>query len=246
MKLQKLYSKVRQAIEYYDMISEGDKIAVGISGGKDSLTLLYALAGLREFYPKRFELVAITVSLGYENFDLSPVRKLCRELDVEYHVLDTEIYKLLEDKAKEQASPCSWCAKFRKGALNNLAKELGCNKVAYAHHADDVIETMLLSLIFEGRFYSFPPVTYMEDIELTIIRPLMYVYENEVIGFKKLYSLPVVSNPCAYDGHTKRQYVKELLKSINSDNPGAKKRMYTAILKGNIPDWTGLAALTKE
>lgn len=236
MELQRLLSLTRKAVDDYQMIQAGDKIAVGISGGKDSLTLLYAMANLRRFYPKKFSLIAITVDLGYEGFDLTEVRKICENLDVEYHVVPTEIAKIIFSD-KNESSPCSLCAKMRKGALNQAIKELGCNKVAYAHHMDDMIETMFLSMIFEGRFYSFSPVTFLDGMELTVIRPMMYVSEAEVKGFRNKYNLPVVTNPCPVDGATKRQYAKDLIRQINLDHPGAKKRMFTAILDGNIPGW---------
>ena len=236
MELQRLLSLTRKAVDDYQMIQAGDKIAVGISGGKDSLTLLYAMANLRRFYPKKFSLIAITVDLGYEGFDLTEVRKLCENLDVEYHVVPTEIAKIIFSD-KNESSPCSLCAKMRKGALNQAIKELGCNKVAYAHHMDDMIETMFLSMIFEGRFYSFSPVTFLDGMELTVIRPMMYVSEAEVKGFRNKYNLPVVTNPCPVDGATKRQYAKDLIRQINLDHPGAKKRMFTAILDRNIPGW---------
>lgn len=236
MKLQQLYSPVRRAIDDYQMIQEGDRIAIGISGGKDSLTLLYALAGLRRFYPKRFELIAVSVDLGYEGFDLTPIKKLCEDLQVEYHIIHTEIAKIIFEDRKE-ASPCALCAKMRKGALNDAVKQLGCNKVAYAHHLDDLVETMFLSMIYEGRFYSFSPVTFLDKTEITVIRPLMYVLEADVIGFQNKYELPVVKNPCPVDGFTKREYVKQLVRQINIENPGAKKRMFHAILNGNIEGW---------
>ena len=182
MKLQQLLSYTRKAVDDYQMIEEGDKIAVGVSGGKDSLTLLYALKGLQRFYPKHFELVAVTVNLGFENFDFTEVKKLCENLDVPYHVIDTEIANIIFQIRKEE-NPCSLCAKMRKGALNTAVKELGCNKVAYAHHRDDIIETMLLSLLFEGRFYAFSPKTFLDRMQLTVIRLMMYVPEVDVIGF---------------------------------------------------------------
>ena len=237
MKLQQLYSHTRKAIDDYQLIESGDKIAIGISGGKDSLTLLYALSGLRRFYPKRFDLVAVTVSLGYNEFDLTAVVALCKELDVPYHVISTEIAKIIFERHQEK-SPCYLCAKMRKGALNDAIKELGCNKVAYAHHMDDVIETAFLSMIFEGRFYSFPPKTYMEDSDLTIIRPMIYVSEAEVKGFRNKYQLPVVKNPCPMDGNTKREYVKQLIRQINLEHPGVKTRLFHAIQTGNIDGWT--------
>lgn len=236
MKLQQLLSFTRKAVDEYQMIQEGDHIAVGISGGKDSLTLLYALHGLRRFYPNKFELSAITVDLGYEEFDLDPVHELCQELGVPYKVVKTDIAHILFEERKE-SNPCSLCAKMRKGALNDAVKEMGCNKVAYAHHKDDIIETMLLSLIFEGRFHSFSPKTYLDRMDLTVIRPIMFVDEADVIGFKNKYNLPVVKSKCPVDGYTKRQYAKELVRQLNTEHPGAKNRMFTAILNGDIEGW---------
>jgi len=240
MKLQQLLSYTRKAVDDYGMIQPGDKIAVGISGGKDSLALLYALKHLQRFYPNKFDLIAITVNLGYGEFKLDKIRALCEELDVPYYVVDTDIAKIIFEERKE-ASPCSLCAKMRKGALNDKAKELGCNKVAYAHHKDDIVETMLLSLIYEGRFYSFAPVTYLDRMELTVIRPMMYVPEVDVIGFEKRYALPVEKNPCPEDGVTRREYVKQLLRQLNLENPGVKNRMFTAISNGNIRGWTKIS-----
>ena len=240
MKLQQLYSYVRQAIDDYRMIADGDRIAVGISGGKDSLTLLYALSGLRRFYPKKFELAALTVDLGFDHYDLSEIRQLCKTLDVEYHVIKTKIGEIVFEERKE-SSPCALCAKMRKGALNDYAKQIGCNKVAYAHHMDDIIETMFLSMFYEGQFYSFAPVTHLDRSGITVIRPLMYVPEVDVIGFKNHYNLPVVKNPCTFDGKTKRQYAKDLLQQLNKDHPGVKNRLFTAIINGNIPDWRQLS-----
>ena len=236
MKLQQLLSYTRKAIEDYQMIEEGDKIAVGISGGKDSLTLLYALHGLKRFYPKKFDIIAVTVDLGFEGFDLSPIEKLCGELDVPYKIVKSEIGKIIFEERKE-TNPCSLCAKMRKGALNQSVKEMGCNKVAYAHHKDDIVETMFLSLIYEGRFYSFSPKTYLDRMDLTVIRPMMYVLEADVLGFLHRYNLPIVKNPCLADGHTKREYAKQLVRTINQENPGAKERMFSAIINQNLPGW---------
>ena len=236
MKLQRLLSLTRQAVDDYALIDSGDKIAVGISGGKDSLTLLYALHGLKRFYPNEFELSAITVDLGFENFDLSPVQSLCNELSVPYTVVPTEIGKILFETRKE-SNPCALCAKMRKGALNEAAKQMGCNKIAYAHHRDDLIETMLLSLIYEGRFYAFSPKTFLDRTELTVIRPMIYVSEADVIGFKNRFSLPVCKNPCPVDGKTKREYVKQLTKQLNLQAPGVKERLFHAITQGNIEGW---------
>lgn len=236
MDLQRLLSYTRRAVDDYAMIEENDKIAVGISGGKDSLTLLYALKNLQRFYPKHFDLVAVTVDLGYKEFDLTPIKELCKNLQVEYHIVHTDIGNIVVHERKE-TSPCSLCAKMRKGALNKAVMELGCNKVAYAHHMDDIVETLMLSLIFEGRFYSFSPRTYLDKTKLTVIRPMMYVPEADVKGFTNKYQLPVVKNPCPVDGITKRKYAKDLVRQLNLDHAGTKKRLFTAIIEGNIPGW---------
>lgn len=238
MKMQQLLSQTRRAVDDYHMINTGDRIAVGISGGKDSLTMLYALNGLRRFYPLPFEIEAITVDLGFTGADeaLKPIQGLCDEFGVHYTVVPSQIAEIIFDIRKEK-NPCALCAKLRKGAFNDMARQLGCNKVAYAHHMDDIIETMLLSMIYEGRFYSFSPVTYLDRMEVTVIRPLMYVHEADIIGFKNKYDLPVFKNPCPADGYTRREYVKQLVRQLNRENPGCKERMFTAILNGNIPGW---------
>ncbi len=233
MKLQQLLSYTRKAVDDYNMICQGDKIAVGISGGKDSLTLLYALHGLRRFYPQQFSIYGVTVDLGYDSFDTAPIADLCQRLQVPYTVVRSDIARIIFEERKE-SNPCSLCAKMRKGALNQAIKDLGCNKVAYAHHKDDLVETMLLSLLFEGRFHTFSPVTYLDRMDLTVIRPLMYVSEKDVIGFQHIMDLPVQKSPCPADGYTKRQSVKELLDRLNREYPGAKDRMFRAILNGNL------------
>ena len=237
MRLQQVLSYVRRAADDYHMIQEGDRIAVGISGGKDSLTLLYALHGLQRFYPQHFELHAVTVDLGFQNLDLSQIESICRdELQIPYTIVKTDIADVIFEQRKE-ANPCSLCAKMRKGALNDAIKKEGCNKVAYAHHKDDVVETMLMSLIFEGRFHTFSPVTYLDRTGITVIRPLLYMNEADVIGFVNKNQVPVVKSPCPADGHTKREYVKQLLRQLNLENPGVKERMFTAITTGNLQGW---------
>lgn len=237
MRLQQVLSYVRRAADDYHMIQEGDRIAVGISGGKDSLTLLYALHGLARFYPQHFELHAVTVDLGFQNLDLSRIESICRdELQIPYTIVKTDIADVIFEQRKE-SNPCSLCAKMRKGALNDAIKREGCNKVAYAHHKDDVVETMLMSLIFEGRFHTFSPVTYLDRTGITVIRPLLYMNEADVIGFVNENQIPVVKSPCPADGHTKREYVKQLLRQLNLENPGVKERMFTAITTGNLQGW---------
>ena len=238
MKLQQLLSQTRRAVDDYHMINAGDRIAVGISGGKDSLTMLYALNGLRRFYPLPFEIEAITVDLGFTGADeaLKPIQGLCDEFGVHYTVVPSQIAEIIFDIRKEK-NPCALCAKLRKGAFNDMARQLGCNKVAYAHHMDDIIETMFLSMFYEGQFYSFAPVTYLDRSGITVIRPLMYVPEANVIGFLHKYHLPLVKNPCPADGETKREYVKQLVRQINLENPGVKKRIFHAICTGRIEGW---------
>ncbi len=236
MQLQKLLSHTRRAIDTYGMIDEGDKIAIGISGGKDSLALLYALAHLRRFYPKQFEIIAITIDLGYPGFHTDEIAKLCEELQVPYYVEKTEIYDIIFNHRKE-TNPCSLCAKMRKGALNDKIKELGCNKFAYAHHKDDIIETFFMSLIFEGRIHTFSPITYLDRSDLTMIRPLMYCAEGEIAAFEIRMELPVVRAKCPADGYTKREYAKQHIRALELENPGCKEKIFAAIERAKLPGW---------
>lgn len=236
MKLQQVLSYIRRAVDDYQMIETNDHIAVGISGGKDSLTLLYGLHGLMRFYPKPFQIHAVTVDLGFDNLNLEKIKELCKSLEIPYTIVKTDIADIIFHQRKE-SNPCSLCAKMRKGALNEAIKAAGCNKVAYAHHKDDVVETMLLSLIYEGRFHTFSPVTYLDRMDLTVIRPLIYMNEADVIGFVHKNSIPVVKSPCPVDGYTKREYVKKLLQNLNRENPGVKERMFTAIQSSDMGGW---------
>lgn len=237
MKMQQVLSLVRQAVDDYHMIEENDCIAIGISGGKDSLTLLYALASLRNFYPIPFTIKAVTIDVGFENMDFAKIIDLCKELNVEYHIEKTQIKEIVFDERKE-SNPCSLCSKLRKGSLNEVIKQMGCNKVAYAHHKDDVVETMLLSLIYEGRFHTFSPVTYLDRSGICIIRPLIYMNESSVKGFVKKYNVPVVKSSCPADGHTKREDMHNLLQKLDYDSRGTKNRLFTAIKDSNISGWS--------
>lgn len=236
MTLQKVLSYIRRAVDDYHMIEADDNIAVGISGGKDSLTLLYGLHGLMRFYPETFHIHAVTVDLGFDNLNLNQIHTLCDDLNVPYTIVKTDIADIIFNQRKE-SNPCSLCAKMRKGALNEAIKAVGCNKVAYAHHKDDVVETMLMSLIYEGRFHTFNPVTYLDRMDLTVIRPLMYMNESDVIGFVNKQQVPVVKSPCPADGYTKREYIKQLLKQLNQENPGVKERMFTAVQNSDMNGW---------
>ena len=236
MKLQQIMSKTRKAVDDYEMIKEGDIIAVGISGGKDSLALLYSLAGMRRFYPVHYSLIAITCDLGFKNVNFDDIKKICDELDVEYTLVKSDISDIVFNIRKEE-NPCSLCAKMRKGAMYNFLKERGIYKMAYAHHQDDVVETYMLSLIYEGRQNTFSPVTFLDRTGVTVIRPFIYMKEADIIGFVKANNIPVLKSPCPVDGYTKRQYAKDLIKSINVDAPGVRERIFTAIQNSDIKGW---------
>ena len=236
MKLQRLLGLVRKALDDYQMIEENDKIAVGVSGGKDSLAMLYALHELQRFYPRPFTLHAFTVDLGFGIQDFEAIRNFCNGFSVPYTIISTEIAQIVFETRRE-TNPCSLCAKMRKGALNQAAKESGCNLIAYAHHRDDIVETMLLSLIYEGRFHTFSPKTYLDRTQLMVIRPFMYVSEAEVIGFQNKYHLPVCKNPCPADGKTKREYVKQLIRQLNQENPGGKEVFFLGVVTGCLAAW---------
>ena len=236
MESQKLLSLTRKCIDLYRLIDDGDHVAVGVSAGKDSLSLLVTLSRLQKFYPHPFKLSAITVDLGIGNMDLEPVKELCAKLEVPYHIVKTDIAEVLFN-IREESNPCALCAKLRKGALNDKAKEIGANKIAYAHHKDDLIETSIMALIYEGRYYTFSPKTYLDRTGLTVIRPFILVDEADIIGYARAQGLPVCKNPCPMDGVTKREYVKNLLKQIYRENPGAEKRLFRAVVDGNLPGW---------
>ena len=234
MKLQKLLSYVRKACSDYNMIDDNDRIAVGISGGKDSLSLLIALAHLRRFYPNKFELEAITVSLGLPGFDLAPVQRLCDEIGVRYSIVETDIGQIVFDERKEK-NPCSLCSKMRKGALNDKAVELGCRKIALGHNKDDIIETFFLSLFYEGRIHTFSPVTYLDRTGLYSVRPLMYVPECDVRAFAK--DIDVIKSPCPVDGKTKREDIKRFVRDLNRKYNGLDGKIFSAIKRSRIDGW---------
>lgn len=234
MDTQKLLSYLRQCIKQYDMIQTNDRIAVGLSGGKDSMTLLYGLKRLQQFYPEHFDLIAIYVDLGIPAskdaiLPETVLNEYCRRLNVPFYTIHTDIYPITFEERKEK-NPCSLCAKMRKGALNGKALELNCNKIAYAHHKDDFIETSLMSLLFEGHYYCFPPVTHLDRTGLTVIRPMLFIDEKEIAGFTKRNKIPVISNPCPADGITKRQEVKEFIQNSSIQFPDIRKNLNAALL----------------
>jgi len=228
MTLQQLLSPARRAIEQYNMICDGDKIAVGLSGGKDSIALLCIMAGLKRFYPKKFDLCAITIDMGFD-FDkneIEAIKNLCDELGVEWIVEKTDIAQIIFEERKE-SSPCSLCSKMRRGALCTVASKYGYNKIALGHHADDLIETFYLSMFYEGRLSTFAPVTYMSRTNMSVIRPMILIEEKDVAAFAK--DKPILHNPCPADKTTQRQYIKDLLSNVKKDIPFVKKRILGAI-----------------
>ena len=236
MKLQKLLSYMRRAIDEYNMIEDGDKIIVGVSGGKDSLALAMGLKALQRFYPKRFELAAVSVSLGFKNMDYSGIASFMEKIGMEYHVIYTDIGEIIFDERREK-NPCSLCAKMRKGALNEKVESLGGNKVALGHNRDDVIETLLMSLLYEGRIHTFSPVTYLDRKKITSIRPMIYVPEYEVKGFAKAEGLPVLKNMCPADGNTRREDIKKRIRELRNDFDHLDEKILGAIKRAHIDGW---------
>ena len=234
--MQKLMSQVRKCVRDYNMLEPGDRVVAGVSGGKDSLALLRLMAELRDHSPVPFSLHAVTLDMGYEEMDFSPVAELCARLKVPYTVKQTQIREIVFDIRKEE-NPCALCAKLRRGILNDAALELGANKVALGHHYDDAIETFLLSMIYEGRLSSFLPVTYMDRTGLTLIRPMLYLHEKTVSNFVARENLPVVHNPCPADKNTKREDVKALLYELEGRYPGLKDNIFGGLQRSPLPGW---------
>ena len=234
--MNKLTSVVRSCVDDYNMISAGDRIAVGVSGGKDSLALLCALANLRRFYPKPFELIAVTVHLGQPDMDFAPVEALCRELDVPYTLVRTGIQQVVFQD-REEKNPCSLCARMRKGVLNETLLREGATKVALGHHLDDAVETFFLSLLYEGRLQCFRPVTWMDRKGVTQIRPLLYVRESEVRAAAARLALPVVESHCPADGSSRREEVKQLIAELEQRYPNLSKKIFGAVQRYPLFGW---------
>lgn len=228
--LRKMQSAVRRAITDFNLIEDNDSVAVGVSGGKDSLTLLYVLAAMRIYMPQKFTVKALMLDLGYK-CDTSEFERFCEKIDVECIIKQTDIANVVFD-VRHEKNPCSLCAKMRRGALNELAVESGCNKVALGHHFDDVIETFYMSLIYEARLSCFDAKSYLDRVGVTVIRPLIYIEEKDIINFAEREKLPIIHNPCPADGFTKRQYVKNLLADLERDNPDVKHRIFRAVREG--------------
>lgn len=234
--MKKILSLLRRCVEDYDMIQDGDRIAVGVSGGKDSLILLASLARLSQFYPKKFTVEAFTVDMGVEGMDLSPIQSFCDELGVPCHIIPTQINKVIFETRKEK-NPCALCAKMRKGSLHEAILAEGFHKVALGHHYDDAVETFFLSLFYEGRLSCFHPVTYLDRADVTQIRPLLYVSENMVREAVQRLNLPVVHNPCPANGNTKRQEVKDLIVELQERYPKLKEYVFSSMQRLPLPNW---------
>lgn len=220
---------MRQAIEKHNMIEDGDKIGIGLSGGKDSVMLVYALSQYRKFSNIDFQIQAFTIDLGFEAFNTKIIEKFCKNLDVPLTIVETPIKEIVFD-IKKETNPCSLCSHMRRGAINNAAKENGVNKLALGHHRDDLVDSFFLSTFYEGKFYVLPPKSYLDKKDLTIIRPFIYVEEDLIIKRHKKHNLPISKNPCIVDGKTKRQEVNDILKRIYKDIPVARANIFNSIL----------------
>ena len=227
---------VRRCMADYNMIDEGDAVAVGVSGGKDSVALLSALAELRRYYPRHFELTAITLSMGFPGMDFSPIAELCRELQVPYIIKETQIAQIIFE-ARQESNPCALCSKMRRGALNDAIRELGITKLALGHHMDDAIETFLMSLLFEGRITCFQPVTYMSRSGVTQIRPLLYCGEGEVRSYVRNTGLPLVETTCPMDKSSSREDIKQLIAALKKDFPDIRTKLFGAIQRYPLEGW---------
>ncbi len=234
--MQKILSHLRKAIEDYHMIEEGDKIAVGLSGGKDSITLLSALKALQRFYPKKFDLIAISVDPGFEFFNREFLKEVCDKLEVPLFCEESHIKEIVFDIRKEK-NPCSLCANLRRGILNTTAIREGCNKIALGHNEDDVLETFLLNLFYTGSISTFAPVSYMDRSQMTLIRPLIYTPEKEIRRFVKKNNITVMPKACPMDGVSKREDMKKMIQDLQIDIPHVRANLYGAIERSNIKGW---------
>lgn len=234
--MQRILGTIRKAVEDYNMIKDGDKIAVGLSGGKDSITLLYALNTFKKYLSYNIEIVGLSINPGFDGFYTSNLEKICKEIDIPFIVKESQIKQIVFDERKEK-NPCSLCANLRRGMLNSFAKEAGCNKVALGHNQDDVIETFLLNLFYTGSINTFAPVTYLSRSDIHTIRPMIYLPENEIRRFIKRNNITVIKKCCPQDGYTKREYMKDLIIDLSKDIPPLRKSLVGAIKRSNINGW---------
>ncbi len=236
--MRKILSRTRAAVDDYKMIQDGDKIAVGVSGGKDSVMLLKALCDLKRFYPAEFEIVAITLDMRFDNKDgdFSPIQKLCDEYGIEYVIHKTDLYEIIFNIRKEEC-PCSLCARMRRGILHDTAKQLGCNKIALGHHLDDAAETFMMNLLIESRIGCFAPVTYLSRRNITMIRPLIYVRETAIEQAVERLNLPVIESKCPANEKTKREDAKLLLQKLSDEYGDVPERIIGAMQRASIDRW---------
>lgn len=234
--MQKILGYMRRAIDDYKMIENGDKIAVALSGGKDSISMLMGLKNLQRFYPNKFDIIAVTINPGFEFFDTSFLQKLCKDLEIEFIEEQTHIKEIVFDMRKEK-NPCSLCANLRRGILNSVAIREGCNKIALGHNEDDVLETFFLNLLYGGSINTFAPISYMDRSNITLIRPLVYAPEKYIRNFVKRNNIQIMPTACPMDGVSKREDIKNLLFSLQKDIPNLRANLYGAIKRGNINGW---------
>ena len=234
--MQKILSSLRKAIEDYNMIDKGNKIAVGLSGGKDSITLLMGLKALQRFYPKKFDLIAISIDPGFEFFNRSLLEDICENVDVPLFCEESHIKEIVFDIRKEK-NPCSLCANLRRGILNTTAIREGCNKIALGHNEDDVLETFLLNLFYTGSISTFAPISYMDRSKITLIRPLIYTPEKEIKRFIKKSNITVMPKSCPMDGVSKREDMKKMIKDLQISIPHIRANLFGAIERSNIKGW---------
>ena len=234
--MQQILSYMRKAIEDYNMIEDGDKIAVALSGGKDSMTMLMGFKALQRFYPKKFSIIAVSINPGFDFFNKDFLYNICKEIGVPLFIEDTNIKEIVFDVRKEK-NPCSLCANFRRGALNSVAIREGCNKIALGHNEDDVLETFLLNLLYTGSINTFAPVSYMDRSKITLIRPLIYAPEKYIKKFIRKNEISVMPKSCPMDGYSKREDMKNLIISFQKDIPQIRANLYGAIKRSNIKGW---------
>ncbi len=229
-------SRIRKAIDDYNMIEQNEKVAVALSGGKDSALMLSALVHLSRFHPKNFSVCALFVDLGFGNIDIEGLERFCESLGVEFRVKQTEISKIIFEYRNE-SNPCALCAKMRRGVIHDLALEMGAKKIALGHHMDDAVETFLMNLTYESRIGCFQPVTYLSRKDVTVIRPMIYLNEREIKGAVNRLGIPVMKNPCPADGNTKREQTKQLIQKLGEDYPNIKKSIFSALTRSGIDGW---------
>ena len=233
--MQRILSHMRKAIEDYKMIEENDKIAICLSGGKDSITMLHAFKALQRFYPKKFDIIAISINPGFEHFDTNLLQEMCDKLEIPLFIENSHAQEIVFEIRKEK-NPCSLCANLRRGVINSIAVREGCNKIALGHNEDDVLETFLLNLFYTGSIGTFSPVSYMDRTGITLIRPLIYTPEKETKRFVKKNNLKVMPKVCQMDGTSKREDMKQMIFSLQKEIPMIRANLFGAI-KRNLPDW---------